>query len=119
MAVAGIVRLLRDVDEAGQAFVFALQLGNATVPAPPPHLARQQLLLATLAARMTAGDEEGPLLTVYELAARKGDRTANHAAIGYEHAAHLLVQWRQDKIPTADAPARITARSPPSAPTED
>lgn len=118
-AVAEVVRLLGDVGGAGQAFVFALQLGNAAVPAPPPHLARQQLLSATLAARMAAGDDEGPLLAVYELVTRKDDRTANRAAIDYEHAAHLLVQWRQGKVSTADAQTRIAAGSPPPAPPED
>ena len=114
-AVAEVVRLLGDVGGAGQAFVFALQLGNAAVPAPPPHLARQQLLSATLAARMAAGDDEGPLLAVYELVTRKDDRTPNRATIDYEHAAQLLVQWRQGKLSTADAQARIAAGSPPLA----
>lgn len=113
-AVADVVRLLGDVGGAGQAFGFALQLGNAAVPTPPPHLARQQLLSATLAARMAAGDDEGPLLAVYELVTRKDDRTANRTAIDYEHAAHLLVQWRQGKVSTADTQARIVAGSPPS-----
>lgn len=114
-AVADVVRLLGEVGGAGQAFAFALQLGNAAVPAPPPHLARQQLLSATLAARLAASDGEGPLLAVYELVTRKDDSTANHAAIDYEHAAHLLVQWRQGKVSTADAQAQIAAGSPPPA----
>lgn len=114
-AVADVVRLLGDVGGAGQAFMFAIQLGNPAVPAPPPHLARQQLLSATLAARMAAGDDEGPLLAVYELVTRKDDRTENRAAIDYEHAAHLLVQWRQGKVSTGDAQAQIAAGSPPPA----
>lgn len=112
-AVADVVRLLGEVGGSGEAFMFAIQLGNPAVPAPPPHLARQQLLSATLAARMAAGDSEGPLLAVYELVTRKDDRTANRAAIDYEHAAHVLVQWRQGKVSTTDAQAQITAGSPP------
>lgn len=111
-AVAEVVRLLGDVGGAGQAFVLALQLGNT---AAPPHRARQQLLSATLAARMAAGDEEGPLLAVYELVTRKDDRTANRATIDYEHAAHVLVQWRQGIVSAVDAQARIVAGSPPPA----
>lgn len=114
-AVADVVRLLGEVGGTGEAFMFALQLGNPAVSAPPPHLARQQLLSATLAARMAAGDDEGPLLAVYELVTRKDDRTANRVAIDYEHAAHLLVRWRQGKISTADARARVAAGSPPPA----
>lgn len=118
LAVADVVRLLGEVGGAGEAFMFAVQLGNPAVPAPPPHLARQQLLSATLAARMAAGDDEGPLLAVYGLVTRKGDRSENRAAIDYEHAAHLLVRWRQGKISPADAQARISAGSPPPAPPE-
>lgn len=118
-AVADVVRLLGEVGGTGEAFMFALQLGNPAVPAQPPHLARQQLLSATLAARMAAGDDEGPLLAVYELVTRKDDRTANRVAIDYEHAAHLLVQWRQGTISTADARARIAAGSPPPARPKD
>ena len=92
--------------------MFALQLGNPAVPASPPHLTRQQLLSAILVARMEAGDDDGPLLAVYELATRKDERMANRVTIDYEHAAHLLVQWRQHKISTADAQFRIAAGSP-------
>lgn len=112
-AVADVVRLLGEVGGTGEAFMFAIQLGNPAVPAPPPHLSRQQLLSATLAARMAAGDDEGPLLAVYELVTRKNDRTASRAAIDYEHAAHLLVRWRQGKVSTADAQSQIVAGSPP------
>lgn len=115
-AVADVVRLLGEVGGAGRAFVFALQIGNAAVPAPPPHLARQQLLSATLAARMAARDDEGPLLAVYEIVTRKDDKTANRAAIDYEYAAHVLVQWRQGKVSANEAVAKITGGAPP--PTE-
>lgn len=118
-AVADVVTLLGEVGGTGEAFMFGLQLGNPAAPVPPPHLARQRLLSATLAARMAAGDDEGPLLAVYELVTRKDDRTANRVAVDYEHAAHLLVQWRQGKISTADARARIAAGSPPPARPED
>lgn len=112
-AVADVVRLLGEVGGAGEAFMFALQLGNPAVSAPPPHLARQQLLSATLAARMAAGDDEGPLLAVYELVTRKDNGSANRAAIDYEYAARLLVQWRQGKISSEEAQSRISAGSPP------
>lgn len=111
-AVADVVRLLGEVGGTGEAFMFAIQLGNPAVPAPPPHLARQQLLSATLAARMAAGDDEGPLRALYELVTRMDDRTATRIAVDYEHAAHLLVQWRQGEISTSDAQAQITTGSP-------
>lgn len=114
-AVADVVRLLGEVGGSGEAFMFAVQLGNPAVPAPPPHLSRQQLLSATLAARMAAGEDEGPLLAVYELVTRKDEKTATRTAIDYEHAAHLLVRWRQGKISTTDAQEQIAIGSPPPA----
>jgi hypothetical protein len=114
-AVADVVRLLGEVGGSGEAFMFAVQLGNPAVPAPPPHLSRQQLLSATLAARMAAGEDEGPLLAVYELVTRKDEKTANRAAIDYEHAAHLLVRWRRGKVSTTDAKEQIAIGSPPPA----
>jgi len=118
-AVADVVRLLGEVGGTGEAFMFALHPRETRRARAAPHLAPQQLLSATLAARMAAGDDEGPLLAVYELVTRKDDRTANRVAIDYEHAAHLLVQWRQGKISTADARARVAAGSPLPARPED
>lgn len=112
-AVANVVRLLGEVGGAVQAFDFSLRLNNPAVPAPPPHLARQQLLSATLAARMAAGNDEGPLLAVYQLVTRQDDRTANRVAIDYEHAAHVLVQWRQGKLSADQAVTKVTTGSPP------
>ena len=113
-AVAEVVMLLGEFGGVVQAFDFAMKLRNPAVPAPPPHLARQQLLSATLVARMAAGQDEGPLLAVYGLITRSDDRTINRLAIDYEHAAHTLVQWRQGKLSAKHAEASISAGYKPS-----
>lgn len=118
-AVADVVRLLGEVGSSGEAFAFSLHLGNPAVQTPPPHLSRQRLLSATLAARMAAGRDEAPLLAVYELVTRQDGKTANRTAIDYESAAHALVKWRQGKVSTAEAQQQIVAGSPPLAKPEE
>lgn len=108
-AVADVVRLLGSVGGAGQAFIFAAQLNSPAIQAPPPHLARHQLLSATLAAQMAAGNEDGPLRALYELVARRGDQPDEHTGLNYTHAAYILVEWRQGKISVADAQMQIVA----------
>ena len=115
-AVSDVVRLLGEVGGAGQAFMFALQLRSAAISASPPHLARQQLLSATLTACMAAGEEEGPLRAVYGLVTREDSGSGDRTAADYEHAAHALVQWRQGKLSTQEAATTIEAGSAPVAP---
>lgn len=112
-AVADVVRLLGEFSGATQSFAFSVTFGNPAVPAPPPDLPRQRLLSAVLAARMAAGDDEGPLLAVYDLITRVDDRTTSTKAISYEHAAHMLVQWRQGSVSASEARAGIASGTPP------
>lgn len=111
-AVADVVRLLGEFSGAAQSFAFSVTLSNPAVPASPPHLPRQRLLSAVLAARMAAGDDEEPLIAVYDLVTRVDDRTPSTTAIHYEHAAHALVQWRQGKRSTSEAKGEIVRGRP-------
>ena len=110
-AIADVVRLLGEYSGVAQAFEFATTLNSAAVPAAPPNLARQQLLSATLVARMAACKDEAPLLAVYEVLTTPTGESSNRLGTRYERIAHILVRWRQGELSTKDAEAQIIAGS--------
>lgn len=110
-AVAAVIRLLGDLDGSAQAFAFSAAYRSPVVPASLPHLPRQQLLSAILVARMASGDEEGPLLAVYEFVAQPHDERSGRRDVDHKNFARVLMEWRRGMISAKDATSQITASS--------
>lgn len=111
--VARVVSLLGTSTAAQKAFMFAMKLGNASVPAVPPREAQAELIAAIQVARMAAdGDDDLPISAVHALVTTPQEDSTTSGDSGYGHAAHQLLCWRRGEISANQAAQSIREHSP-------
>lgn len=111
LAVAAVVTSLEEFNGAVKAFNFAIRHGNSAITAPPPHLARHQLLSALFVARIAAGDDDGPFVAIYNHVSSTEVEPSYRSSVDHDFIGLVLVRWCRGAITTKDATSQITTGS--------